>query len=244
MITSLTTTLRIELTDVRILLATIANLIRFIDHVEGMPQLSCEEFKEMRCLSQFERTIRKVFKLYFQPSNQNLDSLSGFEKFLFNRARRHKNHIKKWGRDGYSSAAWANKLFSLLKEDIVNLLPKEVESMCKEVYIEVNTSRIGFSTKESFGAKMTKALICGEVGTIIGFAFITYGLTLLALPCCAAMAVAHSKTWSREDVISKVVFGVSEQSGMDLCEKVSYQISSLVDKRAEEIRELFSSAAE
>ena len=110
----------------------------------------------MRCLSQFERTIRKVFKLYFQPSNQNLDSLSGFEKILFNRARRHKNHIKKWGRDGYSSAAWANKLFSLLKEDIVNLLPKEVESMCKEVDIEVNTSRIGFSTKESFGAKMTR----------------------------------------------------------------------------------------
>mmetsp|Transcript_41750 Transcript_41750/g.76289 ORF Transcript_41750/g.76289 Transcript_41750/m.76289 type:complete len:505 (+) Transcript_41750:953-2467(+) len=221
---------------------TCTNLFSFLNHVAGMPQLSCKEFKEMRALSQFERSIRKAFKQYFQPSNENHDNPSGFEKFLFECAGRRKDGIKKVSLAGFTAKNWSGRLIVAMQQEIKEQLPKDIERICDEVAIKFDSnSSYSFRLKESMGGYISKGLINGGVVAIAVSASFTLGFTLLALPGCAAIGYGHSKTWSRKDVISRVVFGISKMDGERQCSEITDQISSHVDDLASKLQDCFAS---
>jgi hypothetical protein len=76
-------------------LQTINSLTNFLDTVESMPHLCCYEFKEMRALSQFECSVRKVIQKYFKSSSGGKENPSGFKNFLFDSAKRREGEIPK-----------------------------------------------------------------------------------------------------------------------------------------------------
>ena len=222
---------------------TIHNLRSFLDCVFTIPELSCHEFKEMRALSQFERVVRKDLKQYFEPSkNRNLADPSGFEKFLFECAYRQGTEIKKFTFTSCTAKAWSDKLVAVLHQDISDLLPLELQRICEEVDMEL-TSKLGKVTlvnRQMVAGHMTEALIFGTFGTSLGLAPFTWGLSILLLPACHALAYGHSKTWAREDVIHHVVFEISQKCGRDLYASAMDTFTSKLDKLVQEIEECFA----
>mmetsp|Transcript_40470 Transcript_40470/g.84961 ORF Transcript_40470/g.84961 Transcript_40470/m.84961 type:complete len:136 (+) Transcript_40470:643-1050(+) len=129
-----------------------------------------------------------------------------------------------------------------MQHDIEDQLPREVQKIVDDVDIGVATNTISFSKpEESLGGWVSRGLFHGGFWAIVGTAPLTIGFSLLALPGCAIIAYGHSKAWSRDDVIREVVFGISEQSGKDLCSKITDQVSSRVDEVARKLQECFAS---
>ena len=219
---------------------TIDSLTSFLDHVYEMPPLSCPEFKEMRALSQFEREIRKEIKKYFQPSGRSMENPSGFEKFLSKHAIRHKYDISKVSFTSCTAKAWSDKLVGLMQREIVTELPKEIERICHEMDVKLNPKLMPRSDLTlTNGDCIAMALMASGFGSIIGTAFLSFGLSLVALPGCLALAYGHSMTWSRETVIKEVVFAMSEAYAEVLCSQITSQFSSYVDEVAEELQRHF-----
>mmetsp|Transcript_71616 Transcript_71616/g.108168 ORF Transcript_71616/g.108168 Transcript_71616/m.108168 type:complete len:240 (+) Transcript_71616:278-997(+) len=221
---------------------TVQVLSSFLDHVKTMPGLSCQEFKEMRALSQFERSVRGLVKDYFQPSNRNNDNPSGFERFVFQHANMHKNNIRKVNAMRWSAKDWADQLVSALERDINDGLPEEIEKICKEVDFETKSKLDLLSKvrrKESAGSYATKGLIYGGVLACLGTAGFSFGFSLLAIPAYLGIARLHSKTWKRDEVIRDVVFGISEKFGDKYRSQINDQFTTHVDEAARQIQSYF-----
>jgi hypothetical protein len=227
---------------------TIDNLSRFLDHVADMPLLSCLEFKEMRALSQYERFMRKSLQRFFQPSNRNLDKLSGFEKFLFKHAEQHSNDIIKLTLTEFTAADWSKKLIKVLEKEVREKLPTKVRNILGDeakFKLEPNTTSLAKPTteiKETIAGNLTKSLAAGGFAAIVATAPLTLGLSLCALPGYFAIGAAYSTTWTKDKVTRDVAFSISEEYGLDICGKFRDQFSCYIDQETEKIRKIFSKA--
>ena len=221
---------------------TIDSLTRLLDHVYEMPPLSCPEFKEMRALSQFEREIRKEIKKYFQPSGRSMEKPSGFEKFLFKYAMRHKDHICKL--NYYTAKIWSDKLVKRLQQEINTELPKEIERICHEVTVKLNPkllpeSEISQRTLRDTAANLAVTGVSVGSGILVGTGAFVVPITICLLPTVLVLAYGHSKTWSRDVVIKDVVFKMSEVYAEALCSQITNQLSAKVDEIAEALQRHF-----
>ena len=177
---------------------SISELTKFLSHLAIMPGLSCQEFKEMRALSQSDRAVRNAIKKYFEPSKRELDKQSGFEKFLFECANTHKDKIEKSG----DSSKSAEKLKSALGKDINQKLPKEVKILIADAPLElgsVNISDLRF--RHSAGMHIADVLICGGlIATVVAIP-LTGGYSVWAIPFLKAIhSVGHERS-ARTEVI-------------------------------------------
>ena len=218
---------------------SISELTKFLSHLAIMPGLSCQEFKEMRALSQSDRAVRNAIKKYFEPSKRELDKQSGFEKFLFECANTHKDLIPI---KNFTSKAWAEKLSSLLAEDIKEKLPKNLEKLIRQVadqfeYASVNISALRFH--HSPGDFAAKGIFYVGLSACVLSAVPTFGIGLLALPVVLGISLLHARMLKKTEVIEKVVFAFSANYGDVLRVKITDLFTTHVDNEAVKLQELF-----
>jgi energy-coupling factor transporter ATP-binding protein EcfA2 len=230
---------------------TIDNLLALLDTVDTMPQLSCNEFKEMRALSQFERTVRKAMYKYFQPSTsykhsdpskKDMRSPSGFEKFLFKCAER-QNIRKMTLNGGFTEQDWCEKLKISLQQEINSGLPKEMEEICAQVDLDLAKNLPYYTFRkfqnfDSLGGTVAKGAVGGVVAAIIATSPFSLGISLAMLPMLPAVAYLHTKSWSRNDAKEKIVYNISENYGNEIRQKYADQFTSHIDDLAQKIEDI------
>jgi len=148
--------------------------------------------------------------------------------------------MKKVTWNGFTAKQWSDKLVGLMQQDIKDDLPKEVQGICNEAAVKLRANfLIPGVSGGAMGSIAAQSVVYGGALAIGLTAVPTLGLSLVALPGCLGLAYLYSQTWSREAVIRRVVFRISEDNGDDLCAKSTSQFSSYVDQKVEEIQEFF-----
>jgi energy-coupling factor transporter ATP-binding protein EcfA2 len=228
---------------------TIDNLQRFLDHVAKMPKLSSKGFKEMKGLSQFQTAIQKKIENYFQPSNARdrvrKERLSPFEDFLFRCSGVHLEKLPKVASIAeFSAADYAVRFCEALQKDLNDKLPGEMKRMCDEVDHEL---QLGLSTSHFHGGGTALSKVTNSILATGGASFAMIGMMTLGLPLIPvlfypfAKIFAHtlSDTWSRAEVIDKIVFEISDKQGKSICNEYSTFVTHQVRKMQDEIKALF-----
>eukprot|EP00571_Detonula_confervacea_P006160 CAMPEP_0172317364 /NCGR_PEP_ID=MMETSP1058-20130122/31363_1 /TAXON_ID=83371 /ORGANISM="Detonula confervacea, Strain CCMP 353" /LENGTH=517 /DNA_ID=CAMNT_0013031903 /DNA_START=430 /DNA_END=1983 /DNA_ORIENTATION=- len=232
---------------------TISALKSFLAHVATMPGLSCQEFKEMRALTQFGRAVRMTIKDYFNPSKQDPNKqdrkpsgLSGFETFLFEKIDAHSDKIQKQFLLQCTAKQWSEKLTSALAKDIHEELPMIINNICEEVAVDLGVADIldRLQIQETAGGTGAKALINIGTSVCVALAFETAGLSLLCMPLVWGVAKLHSRMWKRAEVGQKVAFDVSAQYGENLCSEITNQFTTHLDKVALDLQAYFEDPVE
>jgi len=223
---------------------TIDNLTRFLDKVDSMPPLSCKEFQEMRALSLYARIARKAITEYFKPSEEASEvDHSKFEQLLFNcsysfsEEKRNKKYL--------SSEQFQEDLVRALGEEVPVRLNEEVNKVCKAAckaaFTDVWEARLPkFEDKQkTMGQVVNNVFIVSGLSVMFGLSAATFGMSLAGLPLLIPSLIYQVRGWSRDKVIQHVVFSLSEHLNEQYCAEFTNKFTSHVDKKAQELQEIF-----
>jgi hypothetical protein len=140
---------------------------------------------------------------------------------------------------GCTEKDWSDRLVVPLEQDIIERLPGEIEKICEEVHANL-TSNTNFipSNKGSVRGSIAKGLISSGIFASFFLAPVTGGITLVIVPVCLALSYGYSKTWSRKDIIRRIVFKISEKCGKFFNTKFMEELNSHVDKLVQDVENL------